>query len=346
MGEGLRGEVVLHATGREEPVKIIRYALRHLLEEGRVDGVVTGRLAEGECKPSLAVSSSLEEAASAPVAQIILYGYKKLGSAPKTLVERAGERLAVLVKPCEARAIVELAKRRKVNLDDVYVIGFDCPGMRREEAHPPEELGRTLSDPPSREELRDACRRCEVHSPPYADVVFSFLTKSGVPIVEARTEKGAALVMHLRSRGLVAGEPALEDVLEREEAIRRLDEEGGRWLVEERERWLSAPEEERLSWFNSQLNLCVKCGSCIRACPLCFCKDCILLSRRREYTPSLFIATRMLHMADLCVGCGKCDEVCPKSIPLSFMFYHVGRMFTSRYGYTPGADFSKPPRIV
>ena len=39
-----------------------------------------------------------------------------------------GQRLAVVVKGCEAKAIVELAKRNRIDLDDLFLIGLNCSG--------------------------------------------------------------------------------------------------------------------------------------------------------------------------------------------------------------------------
>jgi formate dehydrogenase subunit beta len=37
-------------------------------------------------------------------------------------------KLAVPVKPCDMRAIVELSKRAQINLDNIYMIGLNCGG--------------------------------------------------------------------------------------------------------------------------------------------------------------------------------------------------------------------------
>ena len=43
-------------------------------------------------------------------------------------VKNLGKKIAAILKPCEIRASVELAKFLKVNLDNLYLIGVDCPG--------------------------------------------------------------------------------------------------------------------------------------------------------------------------------------------------------------------------
>jgi len=38
------------------------------------------------------------------------------------------QRIAVVVKPCEAKASVELAKREQINLHNLLLLGLNCPG--------------------------------------------------------------------------------------------------------------------------------------------------------------------------------------------------------------------------
>ena len=40
----------------------------------------------------------------------------------------SGRKMAMVLRPCEMRAVVELAKLKQVNLDDVLLIGMDCFG--------------------------------------------------------------------------------------------------------------------------------------------------------------------------------------------------------------------------
>lgn len=324
-------------------IQLARGLATRLLEADIVEGVVSGISANGKLVPH--VIRRGEGADGSPLDCVLLYGYRGLESTVRFVRERKGERLAVFVKPCEARALVELAKRKQVNLSGVFVIGFDCPGVSVG-SNLGGGLRSAMGTVPKKETLRDACKRCDVHEPPYADVCISLLASPEVALVRVKTEKGRRLVEQLAKEGALSERVPQEFLLEREEKLNLLNEYGRKTLKEEEERLLSTPSSERFSWFMEQLDSCVKCSACIRACPICFCKDCILITKRKEYPSSLFIVTKMLHMADACVCCGKCDEVCPKSIPLSYMFYHLGRKFNSRYGYIAGVDFSKPPRII
>jgi ferredoxin len=62
------------------------------------------------------------------------------------------EKTAVVAKPCDVRAIVNLVVENQIARDNVYIIGVDCPGMTDAEGVP-------LS----------ACEGCRVNTPPVFD---------------------------------------------------------------------------------------------------------------------------------------------------------------------------------
>jgi len=45
-----------------------------------------------------------------------------------TRLTPANKKTAVVMRPCELRALVELVKLRQAQLDNLYLIGIDCPG--------------------------------------------------------------------------------------------------------------------------------------------------------------------------------------------------------------------------
>ena len=45
-----------------------------------------------------------------------------------TRLTPANKKTAAVMRPCELRALVELVKLRQAQLDNLYLIGIDCPG--------------------------------------------------------------------------------------------------------------------------------------------------------------------------------------------------------------------------
>ncbi len=104
--------------------------------------------------------------------------------------DRAGQRLAVMLRPCELRALIELRKRHRVGAVDealanhtLVVIGVDCVAT-----YPPDEYARRLREHGdeavthdalmyagegvySPYDLRPACKVCDWPAPRGADVV-------------------------------------------------------------------------------------------------------------------------------------------------------------------------------
>jgi len=86
---------------------------------------------------------------------------------------RSRPRIGVVLRPCELRALVELAKLQQANLADLLTIGVDCPGTydvptysrcgrpgaRRAEMFAGARTGELAPQPDYT--LRDACLMCE-----------------------------------------------------------------------------------------------------------------------------------------------------------------------------------------
>ncbi|MCK4368410.1 MAG: Coenzyme F420 hydrogenase/dehydrogenase, beta subunit C-terminal domain, partial [Dehalococcoidales bacterium] len=110
-------------------------------------------------------------------------------------------KIAVVAKPCDAKAIIELAKREQINLDNLILIGLNCTGtlpsakaktiFREEfEVDPSDVVSEDIEDneliirlkdgsekKKSLAELeekgygrRENCRRCETNIPVMADI--------------------------------------------------------------------------------------------------------------------------------------------------------------------------------
>ncbi|MCL6589035.1 MAG: 4Fe-4S dicluster domain-containing protein [Firmicutes bacterium] len=70
----------------------------------------------------------------------------------KYLLERK-EKVAIVAKPCDARAIVMYLIEKQLERDQVYLIGMECPGMRRPDGSP-----------------APGCDSCTVKTPPLNDL--------------------------------------------------------------------------------------------------------------------------------------------------------------------------------
>lgn len=223
--------------------------------------------------------------------------------------------VALVVKGCDSRSVIELIAEHIIPRDGVYLIGVPCTGMvdisKLEKVLKRKGLGRELpnlslssdgdrlvvtigrtSFALKREELvGDKCRDCEHPTP----LLFDFLAGDKVEGSKANYSE--------------IGE------------IERM------------------PLEKRWEFWKKEFDKCIRCYACRQVCPLCYCEECAVdptdvavrpdttaadKARRPRWVEKspelgsnlLFHLTRMMHMAGRCTNCGECERVCPMKLPL------------------------------
>ena len=260
-----------------------------------------------------------------------------------------------VLRPCEARAAIELFKRNQVDLEDVLLLTIDCPGAfpTRDYLGNPEEFDRRFEEILQGKQddgLRPDCKSCvgfslqEVAS----DVHIGLLKgKPGEVAVVHRSDRGERL---LADAG-VAGDDGISDWeagVEKEARVRT----GARDSAFQEMKGRAAG----VDGFEKLFADCVNCHNCMRVCPICYCRQCFFDSgdsvrlRAEDYFARAqhrggirfpgdmmqFHVGRMYHMALSCVACGACEDACPMDVPVSRVFAFVGAGVQEQFGYAPG----------
>jgi formate dehydrogenase subunit beta len=342
----------------------LRGFLKQLLEQDVVDAVLVPMEApSGSVTPALVADPAFLDRAD-PLAPVLGVNAARVAG-PVSVREPRG-RIAVVLRPCELRALVELVKLQQANLDDMLTVAVDCLGtykvtdyeaMRAGDGVDREALLASAQSgelsPQEGYAFREACQMCEHPYVENADVVLQLLgadVTAGIPVT-LPDEVGEKL-------GFSPAEPEGDrsDVLKR--------------LVDERigvrdERFAEIREQLEAEGTEGVFASCVRCHNCMTTCPICYCKTCLFKSTVFDHDPAqylkwsqrkgayrmpgdtmLFHLTRLNHMALSCIGCGLCSDACPADLPVARMFRAIGQDVQGTFDYEPGRDVEEPLPLI
>lgn len=199
------------------------------------------------------------------------------------------KRVAVVVKPCDSRAINMLLAENQFTRDQVHVIGVACEGVCEGAGFEPITEGG----------LQARCERCSDRTPVVYDT-------------------------------LIGEPPTVGQV--------------GNLPYEDLARLEARPSAERLEFWLSQFDRCIRCYACRQACPMCNCPICLY-----ERDDSLWVGLgiepnekrtfhlgRAYHLAGRCIGCNECERVCPMKIPISLLNRKLAKEMETAFGHRAG----------
>jgi ferredoxin len=113
--------------------------------------------------------------------------------------------------------------------------------------------------------------------------------------------------------------------------------------------------EDRLVFWQSELDRCIRCYACRNACPLCVCQErCIAETRDPKWLTQrmgipekfLFHFIHAMHLAGRCTECGECERVCPMEIPVTLMKEKLNKIMEEMLGYVAGLDPTAIPPLL
>ncbi|TFG08028.1 MAG: hypothetical protein EU539_03400 [Promethearchaeota archaeon] len=347
--------------------------LTTLLQEKFVDKVISAQAKVDKKTKAIdrftispVLVSKPEEIEDFPLSNFIAYGFARTDSAGKFLHKSAGgaltEKVGVIARPCDTRAIVELAKIKQIDLDNVFIIGIEDRGMlpkagreikKVKDVDPEKVVKEKVGDNGLIVKMEDGstvetnlmpadnCLRCIRKEPVIGDLAISDI---GIPmdsdevILKVYSEKGNELVQ----KSKIATKDLPKDIkTANADQMDKILEKARDQRAKDLEEWEKLSQEEKIEMFQK----CTMCGMCIRGCPVCYCVDCILQKKRKDKTinKEAYQLTRVAHVADRCVECGNCDNNCPMSLPLSLYFQSLSEAFQKKFKYRAGESVDDVP---
>jgi formate dehydrogenase (coenzyme F420) beta subunit len=338
----------------------VRSLLKKILEKNLVDGVFVSAATPYSRLPMPAICTDIEKLEAAqPLAPVAPFNAARQAAA--LLRHDTGKRIAVVLRPCEIRALVELVKLKQADLGPAVIIGMECRG-RMENSDFLAETAKVPDLPPGNDPgglICTACGACERFLPEGSDLVLNVFGEdiaTGIGL-SATSDTGIDMVEEL-GYGKETPPAEHDNEIEREALARR----------EAKSRLMEATSEKinTIEAFETLIANCLNCYNCRVACPVCYCKECVFLTDVFAHDPELllrraakrgmvkmptettmFHLTRLAHIGHACVACGHCTSVCPSNIPVADFFITVGDKVQGLFDYVPGRDVAEPiPYLV
>ncbi|MBS3818877.1 Coenzyme F420 hydrogenase/dehydrogenase, beta subunit C-terminal domain [bacterium] len=332
--------------------------LKKGLESGGFDAVLLpSRVPSGDSFAYLLIKnpSLLEEATPLPPVMPV-QGAKAVSSL--TQYGKTNQKILAAMRPCEIRAATELSKLKQAELENILFLSLDCPGALPlsdylENPREKDKVFQEALENRKTESMRPVCQVCREFSTTTGDLhVGRWGAEKGRVFLISSSEQGKKIQETMGNQGDQSVDSWESKVKELKE--QRLQE---RAQFHEDLKTKAGGPDKLLEFFNQ----CINCHNCMRACPVCYCRQCYFDSeafdlpvddflKRAKKKGSLRLPTdtllfqlgRMSHMVHSCVSCGTCEDACPMDIPVAQLFSLVADQTQKLFQYSPGRNREEP----
>lgn len=336
----------------------VRNLLKRLFEENLVDEMLVPlEIPSADRVKPIMIRDPMQLNAANPLAPVMSVNAAMVLAQLQR--EESSKFFGAVLRPCELRTTIELAKVGRIERERLLLIGIDCMGTYEPEAYaqlarawqssPTDEMLRwTRQGPIAPYRLRNACQMCEHFIPENADIAIGLI---GMNIrdrflVQARADIAEKLYLNK------------EPLNGREKAIARLAS-----IRHHRYEQAVANATQLIGDVPSILALfaqCTGCGECNEACPFCgtvafrpsplaksraqrghaWASEAIWRTTPPETGPFSDLVAWGRRSAS-CVGCGMCESSCAQHVPLTAIQATLGRKLREQHRYVPGHDINE-----
>ena len=240
--------------------------------------------------------------------------------------EEDTRKIGLVVKGCDSRAIVQIIQEKGLKREDVILIGIPCAGIID-----PKKINAKFPHQTKTVDVKEDGEKF---------VIKVNGTTHKIPKDELLFEK----CKHCENPN-----PVIYDILIGKE-VKTSKKENYEDIKSLEKKSL----EENWNYWEKQFEKCIRCYACRDACPMCYCKECMVdqLSPqwiRRSVNLSENTAwnlMRAFHLAGRCIGCGECERACPMDIPLMKLNKKIEKDVKEMFDYTPGIDAEEKPLLA
>jgi formate dehydrogenase subunit beta len=343
---------------QKSPDHAIQDVLKYLFESNKIDGVFS-LIKKGNANHVYSLITEKELLSEiTPTFPLMPVNAGKMIS-QLTVLGPVKKPIAVVLRPCELRALYELVKIEQAKLDNLLFISFTCGGVlslklsKNELDRKTQEYRNNIKSGESVTGLRETCTMCTEFVPGNADII--------IPIIGKDTSQETNFIMNTEK-----GEKYLSGISDQrsEQNIESNEIEAVRKKRVERKKIVSENLKLKDLGWNNMINVfgrCISCYACTSVCPVCYCVLCYIRSGEKDKLPLswqkqlnkngslripddtvMYHLIRLLHVGVMCVGCGMCSDVCPTDIPIASIFTTVGGHMQETLEYQPGKDLEEP----
>jgi formate dehydrogenase subunit beta len=338
----------------------LKELLKFLLENSKVKGVVALRKTGEDGAISYSLITNPDDIESTvPLFPLMPVNLAKQLSR-LTLIEAATESIAVVLRPCELRAFIELVKRTQGSSENILFISSTCGGVyplkmavegNIEESLP--EYWKAIGKGELVPNTRLACQACEYFVPYTADITVSLLGNKEIDketTLLLNTDKAEEIVQGIsgKSREGELDTAVIEQIQSRRKA--------------EKEKLSDEAELKNLGIddITKTFSRCIGCRNCSKVCPACYCHVCFFETETSQHGPVyyerelqktgcvnmlsdtvFYHLVRLFHVSTSCTACGQCADVCPANIPLWAISLKMGESVQKTFDYLPGKDMEE-----
>lgn len=351
----------------------IRDLYKWMLKEKIVDSVIGFDAKKSRYQLSPIAIDDPAKMTDVPLSAYMVYNFARMSSAAKFLHKDMNgakdKKVALIARPCDIRGLEEISKRLQVNLDNLFIIGTECYGTLPFQTTPkvyqgldidPEKvIKEALSedavtiwvDGGEKKSIKfdkkldrwESCNRCPDKLSKTADI--NLANVDGTFVLTPQTSQGKEVLKKAIDAKALSLQKAPEATIKaKDETLRKLIEAGKAKRAADIAAFEKLSPDEKYKMIVENYEKCKTCGVCTRSCVVCFCKDCIVIAKKKELDPVLYCMTRLGHMGDSCIQCGKCGQNCPAKIPLPYIHLIFLNRIKDAFGFVPGNKTDAPPR--